>query len=84
MGSYRFDGVTFRVYPEDHDPPHVHDRYQGLNVILELSTDGQIRLADREDAVRPPNAKRNQVKHVLKVAGERFNELTELWGEAHA
>lgn len=84
MGSYRFDGVTFRVYPEDHDPPHVHGRYQGIVAILELGVDRIVRLADRDDAIRPGDAKRNQVRHILSVANAHFDELMELWEEAHA
>jgi hypothetical protein len=84
VGSYRFDGVTFRVYPEDHDPPHVHRRYQGVVVILELAASRVARLADRNDAIRPGDAKRNQVRHILSVANVHFEELMELWEEAHA
>lgn len=84
MGSYHFDGVTFRVYPEDHNPPHVHGRYQGIVVILELGNDRCVRLADRDDAIRPGDAKKNQVRHVLNVANAHFNDLMELWEEAHA
>jgi len=84
VGSYQFDGVTFRVYPEDHDPPHVHGRYQGIIAILELGADGRVRLADREDAIRPGDAKRNQVRHILTVATAHFADLMELWEEAHA
>lgn len=84
MGSYHFDGVTFRVYPEDHDPPHVHGRYQGIVVILELGNDGNARIADRDDAIRPGDAKKNQVRYVLNVANAHFNDLMELWEEAHA
>ncbi len=84
VGSYQFDGVTFRVYPEDHAPPHVHGRYQGILVILELGQDRYARLADRDDAIRPGDAKRNQVRHILKVANEHFEDLMELWEEAHA
>ena len=84
MGSYQFDGVTFRVYPEDHDPPHVHGRYQGIVVILELVNDGTVRLADRDDAIRPGDAKRNHVRHVLNVANGHYDDLMELWEDAHA
>ena len=84
MGSYHFDGVTFRVYPEDHDPPHVHGRYQGIVAILELGRDGHARLADRDDSIRPGDAKRNQVRHILNVANAHFGDLIELWREAHA
>jgi hypothetical protein len=41
-------------------------------------------LADRDDAIRPGDAKRNQVRHILKVANEHFEDLMELWEEAHA
>lgn len=84
VGSYQFDGVTFRVYPGDHDPAHVHGRYQGIVVILELLADGQVRLAERNDGILPGDAKRNQVRHVLTVAGKHFDDLMELWEEAHA
>jgi hypothetical protein len=83
VGSYLFDGVTFRVYPQDHDPPHVHGRYQGVILILELGIDRTIRIADRWDAIRPGNAKRNQIRHILDVASEHYDDLMELWEEAH-
>lgn len=72
------------MYPEDHDPPHVHGRYQGVVVILELGEDGHVRIAERWDAIRPGDAKRNHVRHVLNVANAHFNDLMELWEEAHA
>jgi hypothetical protein len=84
VGSFLFDGVTFRVYPEDHDPPHVHARYQGVLAILELGGDRQARLADRKDALQPADAKRNHVRHILNVARTHFDDLMELWEEAHA
>jgi hypothetical protein len=84
VGSYQFDGVTFRVYPEDHHPPHVHGRYQGIVVILELCNGGRVRLADRDDAIRPGDGKRNHVRHVLNVASSHYSDLLELWEEAHA
>jgi hypothetical protein len=83
VGSFQFDGVTFRVYPEDHDPPHVHGRYQGVVAILELDKNGRVRLADRDDAIRPGDAKRNQVRHALNVANAHYADLMELWEEAH-
>lgn len=84
MGSYRFDGVTFRVYPEDHDPPHVHGRYQGVVVILELGNDRRVRLAERWDAIQPSDAKKNHRRHMFNVANAHFDDLMELWEEAHA
>jgi hypothetical protein len=72
------------VYPEDHDPPHVHGRYQGIVVIVELGEDRTVRLAKRWDAIQPGDAKRNHVRHILNTAKVHFDELMELWEEAHA
>lgn len=84
VGSILFDGVTFRAYPEDHEPPHVHGRYQDVVVIVELAAGRRVRLADRKDAIRPADAKINQVRHVLSVASAHFDELLEKWEAAHA
>ena len=84
MGSYEFDGITFRVYSGDHDPPHVHCRYQGIKVIIELGADRTVGLADRGDAVQPINAKKSHVRRVLDMAGTQFDDLLELWEDAHA
>lgn len=82
MGSYRFDGVTFRVYPQDHDPPHVHSRYQGVTVILALGADRTVRIAERWDAIQPGDAKKNYLRHILNVASAHFDDLMDLWEEA--
>ena len=84
MGSILFDGVTFRAHPDDHEPPHLHGRYQDVVVIVELLPGRLVRLARRKDAILPPDAKRNQVKHVLEVAQMHFDELMEKWEAAHA
>ena len=86
MGSVRFDGVRFVAYPEDHDPGHVHGFYAEVEVIVDLieGADGGVALADRRDAVRPGNASRSDVKHILQVAAEHFDALVLLWEDAHA
>ena len=84
MGSYEADGITFRVFSGDHDPPHVHCRYQGIKVIIELGADRTVGLADRKNAVQPGNAKRGQVRRVLELAGAQFDDLVRLWEDAHA
>lgn len=40
-------------------------------------------LAKRADAVRPPNAKRSEVKRILRAAAKHFDELTNLWESIH-
>jgi hypothetical protein len=75
MGSIRFEGVRFAAFSDDHEPMHVHGSYAEVVVVVELHPDRTVSLADRTDAVRPPNAKRSDVKHVLVMASEHFEEL---------
>lgn len=86
MGSIRFDGVRFVAYPEDHEPRHVHGFYAEVEVIVELidGVERRVGLVDRRDAVRPGNASRSDVKHILQVAAAHFVELVRLWEDAHA
>jgi hypothetical protein len=57
----------------------VHARYAETVVILELLTDGAIRIADREDAVMPLNAKRSDVKKIFSAACESYYEMIAIW-----
>ena len=85
MGSIRFDGVRFVAYPEDHEPCHVHGFYGEIEVIVNLrEKQREVARADRTSAVRPGNASRSDVKHILQVAAAHFDELLKLWEEAHA
>jgi acyl dehydratase len=78
MGSIKFEGVRFAAYSNDHDPMHVHGFYAEVEVIVELRRDGLVLLADRKDAVRPRNGSRADVRHVLTVASNHFDELIAL------
>lgn len=86
MGSVRFDGVRFVAYPEDHEPRHIHGFYAETEVVVELRVAPQREVvrANRTDAVRPGNASRGNVRHVLDVAAAHFDELVQLWEKAHA
>ncbi|WP_158822626.1 DUF4160 domain-containing protein [Granulicella sp. S156] len=83
MGSTKFGGVLFVAYPNDHLPRHVHGFTGGIEVIVDLLLDGNAALAERADAVRPPNAKRSDVKKILSAAAAYFDELVELWEKNH-
>jgi hypothetical protein len=72
------------AYPEDHEPRHVHGFYAETEVIVELRARREVAKADRSNAVRPGNASRSDVKYILRVATEHFDELVQLWEEAHA
>jgi hypothetical protein len=80
--SLRFGGVRFVAYSNDHPPRHVHGFSGDTEIIVDLRNDGYIALANRDDAIRPANAKRSDVKKVLKAAARHFDELAALWEKA--
>lgn len=83
MSSLRFDGALFIAYPQDHQPRHVHGFLSETEVIIDLRLDGTVGLADRPDVIRPPNAKRSDVRRILNLAMEHFDELAILWEKMH-
>jgi hypothetical protein len=83
MGSIRFSGVRFAAYSMDHEPRHVHGFYADVEVIADLRPDGNVSLANRTDAVRPGNGSKSDVRHVLTIAAEHFDDLVLLWEKQH-
>jgi hypothetical protein len=83
VGSKTFDGVWFVAYSHDHLPPHVHGRYTGVEVIIDLLPEGKIRQSSRWDAVKPRNSKQNDVRRILGVAADHAAELQQLWEKTH-
>jgi len=78
VGSKSFNGVRFSAYTDDHDPPHVHGYYAGIEVIVEF-IGRQTRLSPRADAITPPSGKRSDVNHVLRTATKNADQLLKLW-----
>ena len=83
MGSLRCNGVRFVVYTMDHKPRHVHGFYAEIEVIVDLRPDGTIFLADRTDAVRPSSGSKADIRHVLAMAAQHFEDLVALWEKHH-
>jgi hypothetical protein len=83
VGSKTFDGVWFISFSLDHAPPHVHGSYAETTVIVDLLADGTVAQSGRRDAVKPPNAKRSDVRRILNVAGDHAAELVQLWEKTH-
>ncbi len=83
MVSLRVGGVRLVIYSNDHPPRHVHGFHGKTEVILDLRSDRTVTLVTRRDAVRPRNAKRSDVKRILRAAAERFDELAALWETIH-
>ena len=83
MGSIRFSEVRFAAYSMDHEPRHVHGFYAEVEVIADLRADGNVSLANRIDAVRPGNAGKSDVRHILTIAAKHFDDLVLLWEKQH-
>ena len=83
MGSLRLDGVLFIAYSNDHPPRHVHGFAGETEAIIDLRLDGAVALMKRDDAIRPANAKRSDVRKILNAAALHFEELAALWEAMH-
>ncbi len=83
MGSKTFDGVWFISYSDDHPPAHVHGTYAETVVIVEVLPDGSTQASLRSNSVQPANAKRSDVRRILKVAEAYGTELRALWEKTH-
>jgi len=84
VASLRFGNVLFVAYPQDHEPRHVHGFAAETEVIVDIRIDGNVALADRPDCIRPGNAKRSDMRMILRSAAEHFDELVLLWEKMHA
>jgi hypothetical protein len=82
LASLVFEGVRFVVYSNDHAPRHIHGFSGGAEVIVDLLPTGDLALANRQDAVRG-SANRSDVKRILRIAAEHFDELVGLWERIH-
>lgn len=82
MASRRSDGVLFVAFSNDHPPRHVHGFSGETEAVIDLGLAGTVALAKRDDAVRQADAKRADVKKILKVAARHFDELAALWEAA--
>jgi|SRR5580704_1130931 hypothetical protein len=83
VGSLKFEGVLFVAYSNDHSPRHIHGFAGETEVIVDLRLGGTVAISNRNDAIRPSDAKRSDVKKILNTAALHFVELTGLWEEIH-
>ena len=84
MSSLNAGGVKFMVYPNDHEPRHVHGLIGGVGgpeVIVELNLDRTVHLARRVDAVQ--GATRSEVRRALAVAARHSDDLVAIWNAMH-
>ncbi len=83
MGSRSFDGVRFFAWSLDHDPIHVHGRYAGIELVIDLDTEaGKVFASKRENNPKPRNAKKSDVAYILRTAAKHFDDLVRLQEES--
>jgi hypothetical protein len=83
VGSKTFDGIRFSAYADDHLPAHVHGKYAETEVLVELLPGGKVIQSGRNDAVRPIDAKRSDVRRILSMAALHATELHDIWEKVH-
>ncbi len=83
VSTVRIGGIIFQLFPVDHEPRHVHALLSGIRVIVDLLDDHSVALADRDDCIRPSNAKRSDVKKILNAAQDHFDTLVAAWERMH-
>ena len=86
MGSLRLGQVLFCAISGDHPgqrPPHLHAYVGSIQVIISLLPDGSIGFSPHHpNPIRGKAAKRNQVRAVLEIAEEHYDQLQKLWEES--
>jgi hypothetical protein len=80
VGSKTFDGVRFLAWSDDHDPIHVHGKYAGVEVVLDLYPQERRVVAARRRRRNPNplNAKKSDVAHILRTAEQNFDAILQL------
>jgi len=74
----RKNGFEFKIYTDDHEPMHVHARYQGREVLIYLGNENE-RVALRENR----GLNRILVNRALRFAAEHQLFLIESWREIY-
>lgn len=71
----RIDGFAVRIYPNDHQPPHVH--VIGANGEAVVSLDGSSAL------IRTVGLSRKEVSAACEIVATHIQELVKAWEAIH-
>lgn len=71
----RIDGFAVRIYPNDHQPPHVH--VIGANGEAVVSLDGSSAL------IHTAGLSRKEVSAACEIVATHIQELVEAWEAIH-
>ena len=71
----RKEGFSFIIHADDHEPSHVHVRYQGTEVVLVLDDEIRVRVNYRMTDVRSRRA--------ISIAKDNIDLLLKEWIRIH-
>ncbi|MGI9139490.1 MAG: DUF4160 domain-containing protein [Gemmatimonadaceae bacterium] len=75
---YRREGFEFRIYPADHDPPHVHAWRAGTFVKIGIGDTHQAPYPIGVTGMRTPDARR-----AIRIVEDQQEMFLERWREVH-
>lgn len=76
---YSFDGINIVIYPNDHEPIHIHAKYGEYETIFELHfDDGQLtKIVQRSSGKKKIPLSKN--KKIVKFIKEYHLKIVEKW-----
>ncbi|HEX2093925.1 MAG TPA: DUF4160 domain-containing protein [Longimicrobiaceae bacterium] len=75
---YRESGFAFRIYTDDHDPPHVHVRYAGERAKVRIGDEETPASVEDAGIMRVPNLVR-----AVRIVDANWRLFLERWEEIH-
>lgn len=83
MSTVRVGAIRFKVYPQDHEPRHIHAFVGSGEVVLDLRSNGTVALAKRGSGAIRGSVTRTEVRKALDAAAEAFELLAKAWEDMH-
>lgn len=71
----REEGFTFMIYVDDHEPMHVHARYQGSKAVIVIEDELYVR--DNQ------GMNRRNLSRAVTIAQENLRVLTDAWRDIY-
>ena len=68
----RINGFSIVIYTDDHEPMHVHVRYQGRSMTIEI---------ENEVIIRQNNMNENEARRAVRIVEENQEFLQKKWRE---
>ncbi len=75
---HREGGFAFKIYVDDHPPPHVHVWYAGEKAKVRIGTEDNPSRIYEAGSMRPPNLLR-----AVRIVDGYWRELLDRWEEIH-